>query len=112
MGNFYCPGNNIYADSKVFVDRMFNGINFEIENDPRTKGKIDVLTYQPGPVATKLSRMPLGIGIPSPLKAAQNSLKDLGKKVVSNSILEHDIVGRMLAWGGQTMPWIVSYSLY
>lgn len=42
MGSYYCPGNNIYADSKVFVDRMFDGLETELRLDERTKEKIDI----------------------------------------------------------------------
>lgn len=112
MGNFYCPGNNIYSNSKVFIDRMFNGLTFEIENDPRTKGKIDIMTYQPGPVATKLSRQAEGISIPSPIEAARGSLNDLGKKKISNSVLSHDLIGKFMKWGGDNIPKVLSFFLY
>lgn len=70
------------------------------------------MTYQPGPVATKMSREPEGIAVPSPLVAAQYSLRDIGHRMISNSILMHDLIGRFLKWGGQTIPSVVSFALY
>jgi hypothetical protein len=38
------------------MNKMFEGLAFEMKNDIRTKDKIDMQVYKPGFVETKLSR--------------------------------------------------------
>mmetsp|Transcript_11891 Transcript_11891/g.8671 ORF Transcript_11891/g.8671 Transcript_11891/m.8671 type:complete len:80 (+) Transcript_11891:471-710(+) len=53
MTEFYCPGFSIYSATKIQLDYFTKAMALE----SKAQGKnIDVLLYNPGFVATKLSR--------------------------------------------------------
>jgi short-subunit dehydrogenase len=56
MSQFYSPGYNMYSNSKKFVTTFHTALTKEIQYDPNTRDKVDIMIYSPGYVATKLSR--------------------------------------------------------
>ena len=80
MGDHACPCHIYYSCTKVFVKFLYDGLAVEASLDDRLRDKIDFQCYQPGFVATKLSRKKVGCTIPNTLKAAEGALMDLGRR--------------------------------
>lgn len=92
-----CPvsGATTYAASKSFTSYMAEGLNYELG------GKVDVISYQPAGVATKMigqAKAKTKPGLISPEHAANCCFRDLGIRAVTKGALSHEIVG--LAFAG------------
>ena len=79
-------GHTAYAAAKSFASYMAEGLNFEF------KGKIDVMSYQAGEVATKM----LGRYVPdrrtiTPERAAESCFRDLGLYPMTRGAFRHDV---------------------
>ena len=88
-------GATTYAASKSFTSYMAEGLNYELG------GKVDVISYQPAGVATKMigqAKATTKPGLISPEHAANCCFRDLGNRVVTKGAFSHEIVG--LAFGG------------
>lgn len=96
MGYHAFPCHTYYSCSKIYVRYLYEGLNFEMQHDPRTKGKIDFQCYKPGFVATKLSRKSQGFTIPDTMKATQGALMDLGKRDSTFGVIDHHIIAWLL----------------
>lgn len=88
---------------------MYEGLFGEVENDSRLKGKIDFQCYQPGFVATKLSRKTAGFTIPDAMQAAEGALKDLGRRVTTYGVIDHHIFGWFIQFSGEYIPSVTNY---
>eukprot|EP00347_Sterkiella_histriomuscorum_P013612 403364052 len=112
MGYHSFPCHLYYSSSKVFVRYLFEGLNTEMQNDPRTKGKIDFQCYKPGFVATKLSRKTKGFTIPDTIQAAEGALKDLGKRYSSYGVIDHHFIGWLIQVVRYYMPSLLNFILW
>lgn len=65
------PGMNLYSATKWFVYQFSKSIATELN--------LDVLVYEPGAVATKMTKDMDQKGALSPEQAAKYALRDLGK---------------------------------
>ena len=91
LGHYPMPGDTIYCATKVFISHLFQALSKEIRFDLRSKNKIDILTYSPGIVDTKINIYSKGIGVPGPMEAVEAVLKDIGRIDHSYAIFAHDI---------------------
>lgn len=73
LGTNPYPGILTYSCTKVFVDYLARGLNFEL------KGKIDCLSWKSLEVATNMMKKPVGGRVVSPNTAVKGMLRDLGK---------------------------------
>lgn len=91
MGYFPTPGNVMYSASKTYMQSIFESLYLELKMDQRCKNKIEVLTYSPGFVDTKINNVSNGIGVPMPLEAAEAALKDIGRTNHTYAVFSHEI---------------------
>ena len=86
---FPFPGNMIYSSSKAYVQNLFLALGYEMKNDSRIKKKIDVLTYAPGTVYTKINGYMSGPGSVKAMYASRCALMDVGKTDLSFGVYIH-----------------------
>ena len=68
------PGALTYSCTKIFADYLAQGLYYEFG-----KKGIDVLSWKPAGVATKMLKKPAGGGVLSPDVAVRGMLRDLGR---------------------------------
>ena len=79
MGYLPSPGYAMYGSSKIYMQFLFEAMSNEFALDKRFKNKIEGLCYSPAFVDTKINTVKHGLGIPLPLEAAEQALKDMGR---------------------------------
>lgn len=86
------PYMQIYASTKCY------GRSFTLALNEELKDKIDVLTFSPAGVQTKMSYGLFGPGVASPENCADAIFKDLGHEREVTPILSHDLqIGIVIA---------------
>lgn len=79
-------GNISYSAAKVFSTYLAQGLNFELE------GLIDVMSYEPGEVDTKMLGVEPSWRCISPEQAAQGCFRDLGHLSITHGCQMHECV--------------------
>ena len=80
-----------YSATKRFVTHLSQGLNIEFD------GKIDVMSFNPGYVKTKLiDDVKSQEGVLTCQKAVSKGFRDLGYEVISNGAFEHECVDFLL----------------
>lgn len=86
LGSIPIAGWAAYSSAKSFASFLGQCLNFELE------GKIDVMSYQAGEVATKLlGKFKTDMRTITPDTAAKSCLRDLGIHPLSNGSGKHEV---------------------
>jgi short-subunit dehydrogenase len=95
-------GHITYSAAKSFASYLAEGLNFEF------KGKVDVLSYQAGEVATKmLNRFKEDSRTITPDRAAEACFRDLGYESMTRGSFRHDFGN----WFISSLPMSISNPL-
>ena len=92
FSSFPASGVAVYSGAKQFAQFLGVGLAMELAE------KVDVTVYQAGEVATKLLRKRESLTVISAKKAAECSLRDLGKVDLTNGAMIHEIIGYVITW--------------
>lgn len=85
------PGNATYSATKVFATYIGKALNYEL------KDKIDVLSFNPAGVATKLTKKKdPDMTTISAARAAEVAFRDLGHTSMTNGAARHEILTNIL----------------
>ena len=88
---FPMAGHITYCASKSFASYMGAGLNYEL------KRKVDVMSYEPGEVETKMiGYQKPGLRIISSARAAEVCLRDLGSCAQSRGAFRHEVLYYLL----------------
>lgn len=80
-------GVTCYCATKVFDTYMAEGLHYELKN------KIDVLSYQPAGVATKMiGETKASMGTIMPSMAADVCFRDIGLRSMTRGAFRHEVV--------------------
>lgn len=82
----------VYSATKSLASFLAIGLSYELE------GKIDVLAWEAGEIATQLSKRKAGGTVLSPKAAIKGMFPSIGRDRVTNGALLHDIVLRLMGW--------------
>ena len=80
----------VYSATKSLARFLAIGLSYELE------GKSDVLSWDCGEVATKMTKKKAGCTTLDPLEAVRSILRDIGHDRVSNGDTTHDFLNRLL----------------
>ena len=90
------PSLNCYSATKIFVDYIAEGLNFEL------KDKVDVISYQPAWVATKMiDDDKADFWTILPKDAADVCFRDIGLRPMTRGAFSHELIGYMM----ECYPW-------
>ena len=87
------PGVSTYCANKGFATMFGQGIH------PELAGKVDVLVYEPGTMATKMLGKGPDFSIITPEVGAESSLRHMGMGQLTRGVLRHHIAGWSLTAG-------------
>ena len=92
------PGSVTYGCTKSFVTYLCEGLGYEV------KDKIDVMSYNPGFVTTKLSKKrdtgPVTI---SEARAAEVCFRDLGCTTKTHGSFRHELLSSIVYWAPKSL---------
>jgi short-subunit dehydrogenase len=80
----------VYSATKSLARFLAIGLSYELD------GKVDVLSWDCGEVATKMTKKKAGCLTLSPDGAAKGIFKDIGCERVSNGAAAHDFLNRLV----------------
>lgn len=80
----------VYSATKSLARFLAIGLSYELD------GKVDVLSWDCGEVATKMTKKKAGCLTLSPYGAAEGIFKDIGRERVSNGAAAHDFLNRLV----------------
>ena len=85
------PGNGPYSSTKAFATFMGEALNYELSD------KIDVMSYNPAGVATKLTKKKdPDMTTISAARAAEVCFRDLGCTPMTNGAVRHEVIRGLL----------------
>jgi len=82
----------VYSATKSLASFLAIGLSYELE------GKVDVLAWECGEVATKMTKKRPGGLVLGPHDAVRAMLRDIGRDRVTNGDATHDFTNRLLQW--------------
>lgn len=89
----YTPVSGVaaYCASKAFEWYFSDALHYELNDQ-----KVDILSYTPAGVETKLNKVTSNMSIITPERAAHTSLRDLGYDSATNGSIRHDIINNVV----------------
>jgi short-subunit dehydrogenase len=81
----------VYSATKSLASFLAVGLSYELE------AKIDVLAWEAGEVATKMSKRKAGGFVLSVDSAVRGMFRDIGTERITNGALTHDLSSRIIS---------------